>query len=354
MIMKVVFYINSLCFGGAERVVCNLATQLSESGYEVVLVTSFPTEKEYVCGSKVRRIYLGNQRICSLIKRNLFLIKKLRRVLKIECPDILISFMAEPNFRAIIASLGLKNKVMISVRNDPEKEYSGMLIRLLAKTLFRFADGIVFQTEDAKMWFPMSIQKKSEIIYNQVDDAFYRVKCNEERCNIVTVGRLTAQKNHKLLIRSFASISDRITDNLIIYGEGELRNELEALISALHLEDRVILPGVTKNVAEMLASAKLFVLSSDYEGMPNALMEAMAIGIPCIASNCPCGGPKMLFGDLLVDRLFACGDEKALSEKIENLIFSNTDGEDEKRLAEQFRPEVIISRWKEYIEKACK
>ena len=352
--MKVVFYINSLCFGGAERVICNLATQLSECGYEVVLVTSFRADQEHVCGSKVRRIYLGNKRLDSFIKRNLFLITKLRRVLKIECPDILISFMAEPNFRAIMASFGLKNKVMISIRNDPEKEYSSMLTRLLAKTLFRFADGIVFQTEDAKMWFPKSIQSNSEIIYNQVDDAFYRIKPHEARCNIVTVGRLTAQKNHKLLIRSFSLISDKITDNLIIYGEGELRNELETLITALHLEDRVILPGVTNKVAEILASARLFVLSSDYEGMPNALMEAMAVGIPCIASNCPCGGPKMLFGELLADRLFPCGDEKTLSEKIENLIFSNTDGEDEKRLAEQFRPEVILSRWKDYIAKTCK
>lgn len=350
---KIVLYINTLCFGGAERVISNLATQLSEHGHDVILITSFEDKKEYFCCEKVRRIYLGNHRIGNYIKRNYCLTKRLRRVIKTEHPDVLISFMAEPNFRAIIASVGLKNKVMISVRNDPNKEYSSMLTRLLAKLLFRFADGIVFQTEDAKMWFPMSIQKKSEIIYNQVDDGFYRVKPIEARRNIITFGRLTAQKNHKLLIRSFAAIKDKITDNLLIYGEGELRDELEALIMELHLEDRVFLPGITNNVAELLASSKLFVLTSDYEGMPNALMEAMAVGVPCISSDCPCGGPKMLFGDVLADRLFTCGDEKSLSEKIMDVLAQSADGEDEKRLAEQFRPEIIYSKWEAYILSVC-
>ncbi|MBQ2988872.1 MAG: glycosyltransferase family 4 protein [Clostridia bacterium] len=352
--MKLLFYINALGRGGAERVMCNLATVFSEQNHDCTVITSFPVEKEYRVGDQVKRISLFDQKQdCGFVQRNYRLTRELRKLIKKEKPDAVIAFMAEPNFRAIVASMGLKSRVIVSVRNDPCREYPNRVNRILAKTLFRRADGIVFQTEDAKEWFPSFIQKKSEIIYNQVDEIFYHANADAARRDIVTAGRLTPQKNHALLIRAFAAVADRVADNLIIYGEGELRGELEALIAELHMEKRIFLPGVTKNVSEALSSAKLFVLSSDYEGMPNALMEAMAMGIPCISSDCPCGGPKMLFGDALADRLFACGDEKALREKIESVLARNSDGVDEKRLAEQFRPEIIFRKWEAFVKKIC-
>lgn len=352
--MKILFYINTLANGGAERVMSCLATDFSENHHECVIVTSFPTENEYDVGNNVKRISLFSERLnCSFFKRNLRLTNRLRKHIKSEQPDIVIAFMAEPNFRAIIASLGLNNKVLVSVRNDPIREYPTAVLRFLAKTLFRLADGIVFQTEDAKKWAPLRIQKKCRIIFNQISDSFYNVETVRYRRDIVTTGRLTEQKNHKMLIRAFASIANKIEDNLIIYGEGELRGELEALVSELHMEKRIFLPGVTKDVAKTILSAKLFVLSSDYEGMPNSLMEAMAMGIPCISTNCPCGGPRMLFGELLADRLIACGDEKGLCEKIEKMISQNVTGENEKLLSEQFRPEIIVRKWEDYIEDIC-
>lgn len=352
--MKILFYINALGFGGAERVMCNLATVFSEHHYECIIATSFPIDKEYSVGSNVKRISLFSEKLsCGFFQRNIRLTSELRKHIKIEQPDIVIAFMAEPNFRAIIASLGLKNKVLISVRNDPNKEYPNAVYRFFAKRLYGLADGVVFQTEDAKKWFSSKIQKKSRIIFNQVDEVFYNVEIVQERRDVVTTGRLTAQKNHKMLIRAFAAVADKFTDNLIICGEGELRSELESLVSELHMENRVFLPGVTKNVVGSIASAKLFVLSSDYEGMPNSLMEAMAMGIPCISTDCPCGGPRMLFGELLTDRLCVCGDEKSLSEKIEKMIAQNANGEIEKRLSEQFRPEIIFHKWEEYIKGIC-
>lgn len=348
--MKVLFYINVLGGGGAERVICNLATAFSEHGHESIIVTSFPVDDEYSIGHRVKRLCLFSKKLNrSFLKRNYRLTKELRKLIKLEQPDIVVAFMAEPNFRAIIASLGLKNKVLVSVRNDPSREYPDSVKRVLAKKLYTLADGVVFQTEDAKKWFPCKIQKNSQIIYNQVDEIFYNVPPVQKRCNIVTMGRLTAQKNHKMLIRAFASIADQISDNLIIYGEGELRGELEALVTELHMENRIFLPGVISNVVGTIASAKLFVLSSDYEGMPNALLEAMAMGIPCISTDCPCGGPRMLFGELLADRLCACGDEKELGNKIVKLILQSANGENEKKISEQFRPERIFRKWEEYI-----
>ena len=347
---KIALYINSLAFGGAERVMCNLANQFSENEYEVFLITSFQSKKEYSYAKSVRRIYLNDRKISGFLKRNVFLTWRLRQVLNTEHPDVLISFMAEPNYRAILASLGLKNKVIVSVRNDPDREYPGVLKRCLAKALFQAADGIVFQTEDAKKWFPKTIQKKSEIIFNQVDDRFYEARFSGARHDVVTTGRLTEQKNHKMLIRAFASITDRIPDNLIIYGEGNLRSELETLISERNMENRIFMPGSTADVAGAIASAKVFVLSSDFEGMPNSLMEAMAMGIPCISTDCPCGGPKLLFGDSLSDRLVPCGDEISLSRQLEALILQNADGNTERQLAEQFKPEKVFRKWVTYVE----
>lgn len=351
--MKIMFYINSIRHGGAERVMSNLATMLSKKDNECILVTSFRGDNEYSLGDSVRRIALFEEKPRSnFLKRNAVLIRSLRKCLKEEKPDVLISFMAEPNFRAILASVGLKNKTLISIRNDPKKEYPNTVTRILAKTLYRSADGIVFQTKDAKKWFPKAIQKKSRIIFNQVDEIFYNTVYDGERHDIVTTGRLVPQKNHKMLIRAFASIADQVTDNLIIYGEGDLRDELEALIAKLHMENRIILPGVIKNVPNTIKSARLFVLSSDYEGMPNSLMEAMALGLPCISTDCPCGGPRELFGESLNKNLVAVGNESELAQMMLNVLCTQQKEIEvkTKERAQLFLPTRIYTDWAQYIQ----
>lgn len=350
--MKILFYINTICRGGAERVVCNLATQFSEHGYECILATSFRNGWEYSIGEKVKRITLFESQLnCGFLRRNISLVRKLKKILKSEKPDVVLSFMAEPNFRTLIAARGLKVKTIVSVRNDPNREYPNFIFRFLAKHLYKKADGVVFQTEEAKKWFPKLIQKKSKIIFNQVDEVFYNTIYNGKRHDIVTTGRLTTQKNHKMLIRAFAAIADKISDNLIIYGEGELRGELEAIIAELHMEKRVFLPGSVKNVADTIKSAKLFVLSSDYEGMPNALMEAMALGIPCISTDCPCGGPRMLFGDELKDLLIPTGNQDVLGEKMLSALRTNLfHFEKIKHRALFFEPKQIMHSWEKYLD----
>lgn len=351
---KVMFYINAIHHGGAERVICNLATNFSNHGYECILVTSFIDSWEYSYGEKVRRVSLFEKPIEEgFLNRNLRLVKELRRLLKKEKPDVLISFMAEPNFRAIVASVGLDNKVVISVRNDPNREYSNTLTRVLAKTLFHRADGVVFQTEDAQRWFPKGIQKKSKIIFNQVDEVFYKTKYEGVRHDVVTTGRLVPQKNHKLLIRAFATIADKVDENLIIYGDGELREELENLIEELHMKDRIFLPGSVKNVAETIKSAKLFVLSSDYEGMPNSLMEAMALGLPCISTDCPCGGPRMLLGNCKDNCLTPIDDTEALSKKM-LILMTNSDytehiSSELRNQSRKFSFSKVMNEWLNYL-----
>ena len=318
---KIMFYINAIHDGGAERVMINLADYFSRQGYKTILVTSFRDTWEYTVPNAVKRITLEEHEIKqSKLKRNITRIKRLRKLCKDEKPDILVSFMAEPNFRAILATWGLPVKNLISVRNDPNKEYAGRVGHIVGKYLLPFADGCVFQTKEAKNWFPKRLQKKSRIIYNAVKEDFYHVERHPVPGEIVTCGRLEEQKNHALLIAAFSKVVERYPEaRLKIYGEGSLRGKLQKQIDALGLHEKAFLMGATNHVEKVLETADVFVLSSDFEGMPNALMEAMAAGVPCISTDCPCGGPRNLFGDELKKQLIPT-DEDALAAKMAETI----------------------------------
>lgn len=353
--MKLLFYINAIHQGGAERVIVNLANQFAEKGDEVTLVTSFEDYWEYPVSDKVTR-YSFEQRDFEkegFLRQNIKWTLKLRNTIKKYNPEVVISFMAEPNFRTILASAGLRVKTIISVRNDPDKEYPNFVYRMLAKILYLFSDGIVFQTEDAKKWFSSSIQRKSRIIYNQVDRKFYGCLNDGESKAIITCGRLVEQKNQTMLIEAFSRIADIVEENLYIYGEGELRAKLEKQIKDKKLEDRVFLPGDIKNVETILSKAALFVLPSDYEGMPNALMEAMAVGVPCISTDCPCGGPMMLFHND-AEFLVPVGNVEEMAEKMKNLLLDREkreeNGKKMKAYSQYFTPERIFRNWIEYVD----
>ena len=228
---------------------------------------------------------------------------------------------------------------------------------VLAKILFIQADGIVFQTKDAKAWFSEGIQKKSAIIYNQVDDKFYKNCISDySLCkDIVTVGRLTNQKNHKLLIEAFANIKDEINDDLYIYGDGPLKEQLLNCIRELKIEDRVHLMGISDSIEEQLPKYKLFVLPSDYEGMPNSLMEAMAVGNACISADCPCGGPRELFGEEGGRFLFEVHNVEQLTKLTREMLFDKDNLKRNANLmkarSHNFTGDKIYKNWKEYFEK---
>ncbi|MBQ2901203.1 MAG: glycosyltransferase family 4 protein [Agathobacter sp.] len=357
--MKIFFYINVLGGGGAERVVANLANQLAVVNHDVTVVTSYLIENEYTLNKGVKRYQLENEQYQDgFLQRNIRRVWRLRKLLKRENPDILISFMAEPNYRAIIASLGLRTKTLISVRNDPNREYAGKIGNLLGRYLLPLADGCVFQTEDAKNWFPLKLQNKSKIIFNAVREDFYHVKRNPVKGTIVTCGRLNEQKNHKMLIQAFEIIAQKFEDvNLHIYGEGNLRNELTEFIQSKGLEERVILKGATSDVEGVLASADIFVMSSDYEGMPNALMEALTVGVPCISTDCPCGGPRMLIKNGENGLLVPVGDSIEMADGIERILVNkemkNRFGQNARESASLYHSDRVFREWQTYIEGVC-
>ena len=353
--MKIMFYINTLAGGGAQRVMANLANSFAGAGDEVIFVTSFPAENEYALDAAVDRRNLSQARIGSGLKRNAAYILGLRKLVKEEKPDILLGFLRQPNTRAILAGLGLKTKTVISVRNDPKVEYGGRAGHFLGKNLLPLADGCIFQTEEAKAWFPQKLQDKSRVIPNAVKPDFFQVVPQPVPGRVITCGRLSSQKNHRLLIDAFADGAQDIPEaELLIYGEGELRAELERYISQKGMEGRIKLMGNTTDVPGVLSEAECFVLSSDYEGMPNALMEAMAAGVACISTDCPCGGPKMLMENGKSGLLVPVGDKDALASAIRQVLsdreYAEELGQGARMAAENYKPERIFAQWKQYFE----
>lgn len=199
------------------------------------------------------------------------------------------------------------------------------------------------------------IQSRSRVIYNPVKQVFYDTKTNDNPENIVAVGRLSKQKNHKLLIEAFAEISDKITDNLFIYGAGELEFELKKLVEKLNLNNRVFLMGNVQNIENELSKYKMYIMTSDYEGMPNSLMEAMALGVPCISTDCPCGGPRELMKketlcrvndkEMLKDLILKYANDK---QKLKELSLYN------KNKSIKFKNDIITKEWKNYIDQIMK
>lgn len=293
--MKTMFNLGSMTKGGAERVVANLSNKMIHDDEIVVCVTQYG-EPMYQLDEKIKYYTLDEDE-----KKQNFFIKNIKRVIKLneivkkENPDIIISLLPEPTYRLMFINIFRKKKVIISVRNDPKIEYKSKINQWIMKILYKRANGFIFQTEEAKQYFSKEIQDKSIIIPNPINDEFIRPPYEGEREKIiVSVGRLTEQKNQKLLINAFSKLEKDLKEyQLIIYGEGELRNCLEEQIRELQLENKVFLPGEVDDINEKIYKASLFVLSSDYEGMPNALMEAMALGIPCISTDCPCGRTKI-------------------------------------------------------------
>ena len=352
------FYINSIHDGGAERVIIELAYYFSKIGYRSILVTSFVDEEwEYPVPASVERISIERrERHRSFLWRNISRIWALRQLCREKAPVALISFMGEPNCRALVATMGLSIKTVLTVCADPELEYGSLLRRLFARYFFPKADGGVFQTEAAMHWFPERMRRKSVVILNPIQEVFFQTSRASNPRDIVAVGRLDKIKNFPLLLKAFSKIADKYPkENLRIYGKGAMYESLQACIAMLHLEGRAFLMGQTNNVPEVMARAKLFVLSSDSEGLPNALMEAMSVGVPVIATDCPCGGPRVLIENGVNGRLVPVGDVSRLAETMDALLGDEEAAERMGYVArsqawKRFRLAIVMKKWQKYIE----
>jgi GalNAc-alpha-(1->4)-GalNAc-alpha-(1->3)-diNAcBac-PP-undecaprenol alpha-1,4-N-acetyl-D-galactosaminyltransferase len=354
----IAMFISSLNKGGSERVLVNLAEYFYSRGYRVTIVTQYKTENEYGISDGIRRVFseitqeeMGNGRISNFLRR----FSKLRRIWKEERPDLILSFIGKNNMMAVMTSRFLGIPTVVSVRGEPAAEYDSGMMKIIANILFRLADAVVLPVGRGGDFFSKAVRKKAVCLKNPLHPAFIREVYEGERDKeIVAVGRIDANKNHEMIIRAFGGIAGKYPEyRLVIYGEGELRHSLTEMAKDMGLEDRVFLPGSVSDVADKIYKSSIFVLSSYSEGMPNTLIEAMALGIPSISTDCPCGGPAELIEDGKNGYLIAPGDWKKLQDILQRLM-DNPDlakeiGRNASKMQEKLNPDTINRMWENYV-----
>ncbi len=346
---KVGFIIPALSGGGAERVASYLANGLSKF-YEVTVYTITADTCTYALAEGVVHKHLSVEargKISRVTKRFSKLVKM------IENEDVIIAF--DRNY-GVTAGLKAKKKVIASERNDP---YSNMSRHSFWKYyrdhLYRRASHVVFQTPYARDYFSGKIRAHSTIIENPIDDSIDIPYTGADSHTLIAACRLTEQKNIPMMLRAFELFSARHPDyELHICGEGPLKGEIEQQLAERGLADKVLLQGYVNDVKERMGRSLMYLSSSDYEGISNTMLEAMAVGMPVICTDCPAGGAKMSIEDGVNGLLVPVGDADAMADAmcrlVEDPALRASLGARAREVRVRFSQSAIVEKWRQVIE----
>ena len=358
---SIAFHLNCLGQGGAERVVSNLANEFAREGYKVYVATEWQEENEYPLLDLVERVHVGLReedekkgRITKFFLR----VKYLKLFLEEKKPDILVAFAHRANYRALMAKKGTGIPTVISIRINPVGNYDALSDKIQIRWLFPRADGCVFQTPEQKAFFKPYLQDNSRIIINPLNPKFIGAAIPDKKEKaVVNHARLVDFKNHPMLVDAFLMVHEKHPDYVLkIYGpdSGDGTKEiLEKKIADNNAGDYVFLMGSCNEIEKVIPKGEVYAYSSDYEGFPNSLLEAMALGMPVISTDCPPGGPAMIIRDGENGFLIPVGDKEAMADRICRLI-------EDKELADRFSkeavkvadiagPKVIFEKWQDYL-----
>lgn len=338
-------------FGGAEKSLISLANELKKRGYNISIINIGNGEISYQVNEKIKIL---NINVRDKVKRFF----EFRKIVIKNKYDIIINYWTQSAIFSAMFCKKNKIKTIYSERADPsDKEYTGLL-GFLRNRYFKNIDGFVFQTEAAKNYFPENIRAKSVVIHNPIFIKKNDYDIPEERKKkIVTVGRLHEQKNQKFLLEVFRKFLEKHPGYILeLYGEGELKEKLKEYAEELSIDKNVKFLGNRKDIYSCIIDAKMFVLTSKYEGMPNVVLEAMALGVPTICSNYR---PKNAVYEIIVNGkngfVFEQDDKegllKIMNEMVENKELAKKISCNSKNICETHSKENIYNKWEDFINK---
>ena len=355
--MKIVYLVSHLIGGGAERTVTYLSDYTSKiEGVDVtVLSVSGSDEIFYKLGDKVKLITLGvpqsEKNVFDRLKKAILRFTRVRRAIKKLKPDVVFCMIAST---AKFLPKTKKFKVICSERTNPKFVTDKKMVRERDAVL-KSCDGVVFQTKRAKEFFPKSIQDKGVVIPNAVGNPYaYNVESVTERKKTITaVGRINKVKDYPTLIKAFSIVNKKYPNYVLeIYGDGPEKDKLIELSINLGILENVKFLGVKRDAVVEVSKSSCYVLCSLYEGMPNALMEAMAVGAPCVATDCPFG-PKELITDKENGLLVEVGDVEGLANAIckfiEDKELANKCSQNARKILETNSVDIIAKKYYDYI-----
>ena len=370
--MKITFVTATLTSGGSERVMSIVANKMQERGYEVEIICLNDQIVFYPINEGIKITHVEVEAGTKSLPKKLWWFRK---YIQKTQPDIVIAFMVSVYTVTLLALMGVDIPVISSVRNDPA--YSNLRKKITRKILLPRSAHVVVQTQQIKQYFSKNIQKKTTVIYNPVNERVFEaplnppsmgsydndnpgLKIKDERLNrIISVGRLYPQKDQKTMIEAFAKVSKKHPDwKLVIFGEGPERGALETMIQdpRFKIQDKVSLPGRSENIIDELKKSKIFCLSSVYEGMSNALVEAICVGLPIVTTKV--SGTEELIQDGENGFTVNVGDKDAMAEALTKIIeddnLQKQFAEKNKAQAVKFETNAIVDQWEEVILKVKK
>lgn len=362
---KILFHLNTLAQGGAERVVSNLSNEFAKSNDEIIVATEWAEDNEFALDPRVKRIHVGlreSDEGKSRLTKAYLRFKYLRDCVKEEKPDVVIAFAQKAIYRAGFALKGIRVPLIVCVRTDPVSHYDRPSDKLILPLINQRADGAVFQTTGQRDFFCKHWQDVSTIILNPVNEKYRLDKPASEYMpktkTVVQHARLVDFKNQPMLIDAFMKVHKKYPEyDLKIYGPDSFdgtKEILEAQIAAYKANDFIHLMGGSDDLEKEVPKAQIYAFSSDWEGLPNTLLEAMVMGMPIVATDCPCGGPQTIMKDGVSGLLVPIKDPDKMAEGIIYLIEHPEKalefGKEASKIYDETNSPAIVKKWRDYIE----
>ena len=324
--MRITVVISSLACGGAERTALAIVNHWAERGYKITLLTfeEIGIPPFYEVNQSIKLLPLGlaknSHNLSQRIWNNLRRLITLRVAIQKSTPDFVLSFLNRTNIRTLLSLIGTGVPVVISEQTDPVHGNLARNWQWLRNRIYPLASRVVTHTEQAAQYLTNLLGCEVVVIPNPVTPFEIKQQVTSNMASvIVAVGALEREKGFDLLLRSLAQITAKHPNTILrILGEGTQRTYLESLRAELGLNNQVYLPGRVKNIFSELSKADLFVMPSRIEGFGNALCEAMACGLPVIATDCM--GPREIVRNGIDGLLVPVGDVKALANTISDLL----------------------------------